>query len=67
VTLREITADTVVRITRLAVKPEQQGFVAPNAVSLAQALFSPEAWYRAIYVGDAPAGFVMVYDESRAR
>ena len=64
VTLREINADTVIRITKLAVKPEQQGFVAPNAVSLAQALFHKEAWYRAIYVDEAPAGFVMVYDES---
>ena len=64
VTLREIDADTVIRITKLAVKPEQQGFVAPNAISLAQALFSKEAWYRAIYVDESPAGFVMVYDES---
>lgn len=44
--------------------PEQAGFVAPNAVSLAQALFSTEAWYRAIYVDDTLAGFVMLYDES---
>jgi diamine N-acetyltransferase len=65
VELREIDADTVRAITRLEVRADQQGFVAPNAVSLAQALFSPEAWYRAIYVGDEPAGFVMVYDESQ--
>ena len=64
VSLREITADTVRQITDLSVVPEQQRFVAPNAVSLAQALFSEEAWYRAIYVGDSPAGFVMLYDES---
>ena len=64
VTLREITADTVRSICRLSVRPEQQGLVAPNAVSLAQALFSKEAWYRAIYVGDSPAGFVMLYDET---
>jgi diamine N-acetyltransferase len=64
IALREITADTVRQITGLAVAPEQQGFVAPNAVSLAQALFSPEAWYRAICADDAPVGFVMLYDES---
>jgi diamine N-acetyltransferase len=64
VSLREITADTVRAITKLAVKPEQQCFVAPNAVSLAQALFCKEAWYRAIYVDETPAGFVMVYDET---
>jgi diamine N-acetyltransferase len=38
--------------------------VASNAASLAQALFSPEAWCRAIYADDSPAGFVMLYDES---
>lgn len=64
VTLREITADTVVAVTRLAVADGQKGFVAPNAVSLAQALFAPEAWYRAIYAGDELAGFVMLEDES---
>ena len=66
VCLREITADTVRAVTRLAVAPEQAGFVAPNAVSLAQALFAPEAWYRAICCGDETeaVGFVMLYDES---
>ena len=42
VSLREITADTVIRVTRLSVAESQKGFVAPNAVSLAQALFVPD-------------------------
>lgn len=66
VTLREISAETVIAITRLAVADSQKAFVAPNAVSLAQALFEPRAWYRAIYAGDKPAGFVMLWDESLA-
>src|SRR5215471_8345186 len=64
VSLREINADTVRQITSLSVSREQERFVASNAVSLAQALFSPEAWYRAIYADEMPAGFVMLYDES---
>ena len=64
VTLREITADTVRSILRLSVSDTQKHFVADNAVSLAQALFAPSAWYRAIYLGDEPAGFVMLDDES---
>ena len=64
VTLREITFETVIPVTRLAVTDAQKGFVAPNAVSLAQALFAEEAWYRAIYAGDDLAGFVMLEDES---
>lgn len=64
VTLREITADTVRAVTKLAVAESQTGFVAPNAVSLSQALFSPEAWYRAIYAGDELVGFLMLEDQS---
>ena len=64
VTLREITADTVRSVIRLAVADSQKGFVATNAVSLAQALFAPEAWYRAVYFGDEVVGFVMLEDES---
>ena len=64
VTLREITAATVRTITSLEVRPEQRGFVATNAESLAEALFAPEAWYRAIYLEDDPVGFVMLSDQS---
>ena len=64
VSLRPITADTVRQVTNLSVGESQKHFVASNAVSLAQALFSPEAWYRAIYLGEDPVGFVMLEDES---
>ncbi len=64
VTLREITSETVRAVTKLAVRADQAGFVATNAVSLAQALFSDEAWYRAIYADDELVGFVMLSDES---
>lgn len=65
VTLREITADTVVQVIKLSVADHQRQFVAPNAVSLAQALFAPEAWYRAIWHGNDMVGFVMLEDESQ--
>jgi diamine N-acetyltransferase len=64
VSLREITSETVIGVTKLAVAENQNGFVAPNSVSLAQALFAPEAWYRGIYFGDELVGFVMLEDES---
>lgn len=64
ITLREITADTVHAVTDLSVRDDQTHFVASNAVSLAQALFHEEAWYRAIYCDEALAGFVMLYDET---
>ncbi|KYF92959.1 hypothetical protein BE20_10605 [Sorangium cellulosum] len=66
VTLREINRDNLGAILELSVAEGQKGFVATNAVSLAQAHFAPEAWYRAIYCGDEPAGFVMLEDQSMA-
>jgi diamine N-acetyltransferase len=65
VTLREITAETVRTICKLTdtLVPPQDSMVAPNAVSLAQALFSPQAWYRAIYAGKQAVGFLMLYDD----
>jgi diamine N-acetyltransferase len=62
VSLREVTADTVRQICNLNVAESQKGFVAPNAYSIAQAYFSKEAWFRAIYADDTPVGFVMLYD-----
>ncbi len=64
VSLQEITSDTVIAVTKLRVHPSQEGFVAPNAISLAQALFSDEAWFRAIYADGELAGFVMLADET---
>jgi diamine N-acetyltransferase len=64
VTLREITFDTVISVVKLSVAESQTRFVASNAVSLSQALFTDEAWYRAVYCGEDLAGFVMLADES---
>lgn len=62
VSLREIDADTVRAICKLVAEPS--GFVAPNSVSIAQAYFHPEAWFRAVYADDRPVGFVMLSDSA---
>ena len=67
VSLREITADTVREVCRLRVAPGQEGFVAPVAESIAEAYFSPLAWFRAVYAGDTPVGFVMLEDDAASR
>lgn len=59
VTLREITADTVRAICALEPSEPQKGFVAPNAVSIAQAHFNPAARFRAVYEDETPVGFLM--------
>jgi diamine N-acetyltransferase len=67
VTLQEITAETLSSVLALSVAEAQKGFVASNAVSIAQAHFSPNAWFRAIYADDTPVGFVMLWiDEDAA-
>jgi diamine N-acetyltransferase len=60
VSLREVTKETVRQICDLKVRDDQNKFVAPNAVSIAQAYFFDTAWFRAIYADDTPVGFVML-------
>lgn len=62
VTLRPITNDNLREVLRLKVAPNQEHLVASNAVSLAQAHFTKEAWYRAIYADETPVGFIMIFD-----
>jgi diamine N-acetyltransferase len=64
VTLQEITEKTVFGVILLSetLTEPKINFVAPNAISLAQALFSKHAWYRAIYAGKSLVGFLMLYD-----
>jgi diamine N-acetyltransferase len=62
VELREVTRENLRSILMLQVAREQQELVASNAVSIAEAHFAPQAWFRAIYADDVPVGFVMVAD-----
>jgi diamine N-acetyltransferase len=61
ITLRKITEETLWGILKLEVNEHQGKFVASNAVSIAEAHFSNYAWFRGIYNGDDPIGFVMLY------
>jgi diamine N-acetyltransferase len=61
ITLREMTAGTLSPILKMKVTEHQNKFVAPNAVSIAQAQFSEHAWFRGIYTGDTPVGFIMLH------
>jgi diamine N-acetyltransferase len=63
VRLREITRDTVRAVCKLDAGDESVQ-VAPNSVSIAQAYFHDEAWFRAVYDDETLVGFVMLYDPS---
>ncbi len=65
VSLRKITAKTVRTICNLSVSENQRKFVAPNAISIAQAYFCKNAWFRAIYANEIPVGFVMLYENPK--
>lgn len=60
--LREITDENRAAILALRVAPGQERFVSTVRDSLADAAEYPHAkpWYRAVYVGDEPVGFVML-------
>src|SRR5262245_60576055 len=62
--LREITEENRAEVEALAVTDEQTEYVAGVADSLVEAAQYPDAmpWYRAVYVGDQPVGFVMISD-----
>jgi diamine N-acetyltransferase len=64
VALREINDLNRGDIERLTVTPEQAEYVASNTESLLEAAATPNArpWYRAVYAGDIPVGFVMISD-----
>ncbi len=66
VSLREVTKENLHSVLKLKVRPEQENFVASNAVSIAEAHFEEKAWYRVIYADETPVGFVMLYDDAQA-
>jgi hypothetical protein len=65
--VEEVTPANVEAACRLAVRPDQQEFVAPVAWSLAEAYASPDvAWPRLICRGDDVVGFIMGSFDPRA-
>ncbi|MCP3805118.1 GNAT family N-acetyltransferase [Allokutzneria sp. A3M-2-11 16] len=60
--LREITDANRDEVCAVRVHPGQEKFVDSVAKSLRDAASTPEAapWYRAVYSGDSPVGFVML-------
>ena len=67
VQLREITDDNREAVRALRVRGRQRRFVASVSRSLRDAAKAPKAnpWYRAVYCGDEPVGFVMLSWKAR--
>jgi diamine N-acetyltransferase len=64
-TLRVIDESNRPAVERLRVAPGQTGFVDGVADSLTEAAATPHCrpWFRAIYHGEVPVGFVMLADD----
>jgi diamine N-acetyltransferase len=62
--LREITDDNRYEVERLRVTADQESYVDGVADSLDEAAETPGAcpWYRGVYRGPVPVGFVMISD-----
>lgn len=58
-----ITARTVRSVCDLSetLTPQQRKMVSDNAVSIAQAHFSDNAWLRAVNADDTPIGFILLH------
>lgn len=65
VTLEEVTAANLRAVMQLRVTPQQEDFVAPNSVSIAEHCYAEESWMRAIYADGSPVGLVLL-SERRA-
>jgi diamine N-acetyltransferase len=66
VALKEVTRESLRAVCKLDAG-DGATQVAPNAVSIAEASFYDEAWFRAIYDDDVLVGFVMLYDPTLAQ
>ena len=64
VSLREIADANRAEVERLSVAPHQDDYVASVSRSFVDAAENPDAhpWFRAIYSGSTPVGFVMIAD-----
>jgi diamine N-acetyltransferase len=65
VTLREVGPDNRAAVEAIRVAEGQERFVDDVRRSIAEAAATPAArpWYRAVYAGEAPVGFVMIGDD----
>lgn len=60
ITLKELDKTNYREILKLSVNEKQKRFVATNTISIAQAYFNKNAWFRGIYADEEAVGFAML-------
>jgi histidinol dehydrogenase len=63
--VRAVDAGNLDGLLKLAVAPEQRGYVADVAHSLAQAAYQPAGRPLGLFDGERPVGFLLLYDARR--
>jgi histidinol dehydrogenase len=63
--VRPVTSDDVIPLVKIRTTPEQEKFVAPNAVSLAQAAYKPPGRPFGLWSKGEPVGFMLLWDARR--
>jgi histidinol dehydrogenase len=63
--VRPVRDADVIPLVKLAMTPEQEKFVASNAISLAQAAYKPAGRPFGLYAGGEPVGFLLLWDARR--
>jgi len=58
----EVVYDNVIEFLRLKVREDQEGLVASNAVTIAQAHYEPFSWMRGLKASDEPVGLIAMID-----
>ena len=62
ITFAEINKDNVNPIMRMNPGAVGERMVATNGISIAQGIYSKNAWFRAVMANEMPVGFVMLFD-----
>jgi histidinol dehydrogenase len=63
--VRPVRSEDVIPLVKLSVAEDQAKFVAPNAVSLAQAAYKPPGRPLGLYASGEPVGFLLLWDARR--
>ena len=59
---KEISHQNLMKIISLEVSTDQQGYVAPNSITISQNIFEPGGWVRGLWDDDTPIGLIAMID-----
>ncbi len=64
ITLRDVTKQNIRQVLKLKAAPEQERLAPTVAHMIARGVYEDNAWFKAIYADEAPAGFVEVWESN---